>query len=170
MDVSAQEAAKRKYILHPVKSELSLGTPTHIGLGGEKLPYVDSLEHLGLNRSLKASNTETINDRIYTVTGTLYARMPPGLHGDNGLTPHASSKILSSYVIPKLIYGLEALVLSKTDINNVERRLKQKLKTLLSLRDGTADEAIYLISGIHPLKAAIESRKLSLFGAITRLD
>ena len=141
MDVSAKEAGRKRYTINPVKSEVSSdrGTATHIEMSGAVMPYVESLVHLGLNRSLKSRNTENINDRLSAATRTMYAIMPSGFHGGNGLTPHASSKILTSYVIPKLIYGLEALVLSKTDIANLERCLKQTLKTLLGLRDGTAD-------------------------------
>ena len=96
--------------------------------------------------------------------------MPSGLHGENGLSPVASRKIVVAYILPRLLYGLEALILSKSEMASIDRAYKGLLKPLLSLRVATADEAVYFLFGLLPAEAELDMRILSLYGSITRLD
>ena len=163
---------QKRYTIHPVKSELSSakGIPYNLHLGREILPYADSLTHLGVTRSFQRSNAEVVNDRVKTATKTMYELMPSGLHGENGISPNASRKIVIAYILPRLLYGLEALILNKTEIASIDRAYKGLLKPLLSLRDATADEAVYFLYGLLPAEAELDMRILSLYGGITRLD
>ena len=83
---------------------------------------------------------------------------------------HASRKILVAYVLPRLLYGLEALIISKSEMANLDRAYKRLLKSLTSLRDGTADAAVYIMMGLLPAEAELHRRILSLYGNITRLE
>ena len=171
LDTAKNESIRKRYNIHPVKSEVtsSRKVPVQMQLGSNPMPFVDSITHLGIDRSMRSSNSKTINNRVSTATNTMYALMPCGLYGENGLSPHASRKIITSYVLPRLIYGLESLVLSKTELLTLERAYKQLLRTLLTLREGTADEAVYFLIGLPPLEAELDIRILSIFGNITRL-
>ena len=155
-----------------MKSELSSakGIPYSLHLGNEIMPYTGSLTHLGLSRSLQRSNAEVVNERVRTATKTLYALMPSGLHGENGLSPSASRKIITAYILPRLLYGLEALTLNKSEMASIDRAYKGLLKPLLSLREATADEAVYFLFGLLPAEAELDVRILSLYGGITRLE
>lgn len=73
-------------------------------------------------------------------------------------------------MLPRLLYGLEALIINKTELVNLERAYKRLLKTLLGLREGTADEAAYMLFGLLPAEAELHLRILSLYGGITRLE
>ena len=81
-----------------------------------------------------------------------------------------SRKILVAYVLPRLLYGLEALIINKTEMANLDRAYKRLLKSLTSLRDGTADEAVYILMGLLPAEAELHQRILSLYDSITRPD
>ena len=96
--------------------------------------------------------------------------MPSGLHGENGISPHATRKIIVAYILPRLLYGLEALIINKTDIANLDRAYKRLLKSLTALREGTADEVVFILLGLLPAEAELHLRILSLFGSITRLN
>ena len=163
---------QKRYSIHPVKSELSSakGIPYNLHLGSEVMPYTDSLTHLGVTRTLQRSNAEVVTERVQTASRTMYALMPTGMHGENGISPAASRKIVVAYILPRLLYGLEALVLNKTERSAIDRAYKSLLKPLLSLREATADEAVYLLIGLLPAEAELDVRILALFGGITRLE
>jgi hypothetical protein len=44
-----------------------------------------------------------------------------GVHGSNGLNPKVSFKIYQCYVLPRLLYGLEILPLSKTHLDMLNK-------------------------------------------------
>ena len=170
--VAKREADDRRYTIHPTKSESSSakGPPCTMLLGSEEMPHVEALTHLGVTRNLKSSNSDVISSRISTAAGACYALMPSGLHGENGISPHATRKIIVAYILPRLLYGLEALIINKTDIANLDRAYKRLLKSLTALREGTADEAVFILLGLLPAEAELHLRILSLFGSITRLN
>ena len=72
-------------------------------------------------------------------------------------------------MVPRLLHGLEAIVLQKSDINELDKFFKKLLRQIQHLPESTATEAIYLMLGALPIEAEIHARMLSLFGNITRL-
>ena len=48
---------------------------------------------------------------------TLYSLIKTGVHGCNGLNAKISYKIYQVYVIPRLLYGLELLLLDKGQLD-----------------------------------------------------
>ena len=153
LNIAKAEFSRKMYSIHPVKSEVSSarGIPHDLLLGNKNMSYVKTLNHLGLSRSMKASNTEVVSERITAAAKTFYALMPSGLHGENWITPHASRKINTAYILPRLIYGLEAIVVGKSELANLGRAYKRLLKSLLGLRDGIADEAVFMLFGLLPI-------------------
>ena len=69
--------------------------------------------HLGIIRSEK-ENEINIEDCTSLARRTMYALMNTGLHGFNGINPSAEIKMYDSYVIPKLLYGVDILSLNCT--------------------------------------------------------
>ena len=47
--------------------------------------------------------------------------MGAGFHSVNGLKPCLNGHIWSTFVVPRVIYGLETLLLKKQDFENLER-------------------------------------------------
>ena len=158
------------YNLHPEKSTVTriINTgnqqPTW-SLGDNNMPETDHFNHLGLVWK-EGCITPNIPDRIQVARRTSYALMGTGVHGKNGLSPVVSLKIINTYVIPRLLYGLEATVLSKKQLEDLERFHKGLLRKIQGLPGNVASEATYYMLGTIPIEAQLHIRALSLFGAI----
>ena len=87
-----------------------------------------------------------------------------------GITPNESRKIVIAYILPRLLYGMGALILSKTEMANIDITYKNLPKSLFSLRDDTADEAVYVLIVLLPAEVELHVRIFSLFGGITHLE
>ena len=93
---------------------------------------------------------------------TLYALINTGVHGSNGLNPRVSYKIYQCYVIQRLLYGLEVLPLTQTEINILSKFHLDNLKRFQSLPIRVATCAVYLLLGALPLEAELYKRQLGL--------
>ena len=99
------------------------------------MPQVESTTCMGMPRTTVKFTTEelevTVN--IQKVRRFMYSLMNAGLHGENGLDPQTVVHIFQVYAIPVLMYGLEVVVLSKVNLDTLERFLRTSLKQILSL-------------------------------------
>ena len=68
-----------------------------------------------------------------------------------------------------MLQGLEALIINKTEMANLDRAYKRLLKSPTSLRDGIADEAVYILMGLLPAEAELINESCP-YGSITRLN
>jgi hypothetical protein len=131
---------------------------------------VEDGKHLGIIRTNDGKNGKTLDSRIQLARRTAYALMGAGLHGLHGLSPQVSLQILSTYVIPRLTFGLETLVLSKSDISKLERVYVRYLKALQGLPDSTATNVVYLLSGTLPLEAQLHIAALTFIAGMCRRE
>ena len=138
-------------------------------LNNVSLPETDNFTHLGLTWE-KGKQAPNIDEKVRKARQTAYAMLGAGLHGRNGLDPLTSYRLIQLYVIPTLLYGLEATILNKKDIDRLEVFYRGILRQIQSLPSGTANEAIYLLLGAAPVEAILHMRILSLLGSITRLE
>ena len=136
---------------------------------GTTLPVTPDFTHLGLNWRQGAINPD-VQKHVTSARRTAYSLLGAGLHGRNGLDPAASFKLITLYVIPTLLYGLEATILRRADFNKLETFYRGLLRQVQSLPVSTAKEAIYLLLGTVPIEAVIHQHILSFFGSITRLE
>jgi hypothetical protein len=141
-----------------------------ITLYDSSIKEVEEGKHLGIIRSNDGKNTKTVDSRIQLARRTAYALMGAGLHGLHGLSPQVSLKILNTYVLPRLTFGLETLVLSKTDSTKLERIHVKYLKALQGLPDSTATNAVYLLSGTLPLEAQLHIATLTFVAGMCRRE
>ena len=167
LDAVSNYASKNRYQLHPTKTKTLLYYPNEelqpILLNGHPVPLVDKLTHLGIERHANsASATEVISARIASARATAYSLMGAGLHGINGLNPVAARSILQAYVVPRLLYGLEAIVLTQTQIQLLEVYFRKLLRHIQSLPDNTANPAVYLLIGLPPIEAFLDKNIVSL--------
>ena len=105
-------SGQNRYQIHPVKTEVaSLSNASNEDLkwtlGENVLTLSDKTVHLGLTRAGKKESEMNIKDRISLARRTSYSLINTGLHGTNGLNPKFSYVIYRTYVIPRLLYGLE---------------------------------------------------------------
>ena len=90
--------------------------------------------------------------------------MGAGLHCGNGLKQSVCGKLWSTYVVPRLLYGLEVLDLTGKDIKALEQYQRKSLRQIQSLPDKTHNAAVLALLGILPLERVIHKNMLSLFG------
>ena len=96
--------------------------------------------------------------------------MNSGYHGTNGLSTTTSFQIYKTYVLPRLLYGLEILPLNKTHIATLEKFHKNSLRMIQSLPERTATAAVYLLLGALPVEAEMHKKQLSLLHSILNSD
>ena len=162
-------AEDNHYDIHPTKSK----TVSHGKVGKEQLlinttpvPYVESLIHLGIERTDNRHCPDaTIEKKIKTVRRATYALMGPGLHGINSMNPKSARSLLQAYIVPRLLYGLETMVLTQKQFNSIETYFRSLLKQVQSLPDNVANPAPYILIGLCPIEATYDKNLVSLLAA-----
>ncbi|VDI51416.1 Hypothetical predicted protein [Mytilus galloprovincialis] len=129
-----------------------------------------SSTHLGIERD-NTSNTGTklvVKKRIITARRTVYALMGAGLHGLNGVNPKAAIHLIQTYVLPRLLYGLDVITLTTEDMKNLSTYFRKLLRQIQHLPDRTANVASHLLLGRITIESEIHKRILKTFGNIIR--
>ena len=90
------------------------------------------------------------------------------LQGLCGAGPEIALAQYKQYVLPTLLYGLEAIVLEENNLNKLELYHRRNLRFIQHLPKSTATPAIYLLLGTLPIEAEIDLKILSLFNNIIR--
>ena len=139
-------------------------------LGGNELEVSDRATHLGITRAGKKESEINISERISLARRTSYLLMNTGLHGTNGLNPETSYVIYKCYVIPRMLYGLEVIHLTKTQLNQLERYHLRTLRQIQALPQRTASSAVYMLLGALPTEAEIHKKQLSILHAVISSD
>lgn len=162
-----------RYIIHAGKSaHLGYNTSEEpcFALGDAALDSPPEVTHLGILRQPnKFSPTDFIHDKISTARGALYSLMGSGMHGSNGLAVPALRHIYTVFVIPRLLYGLESVVVTTSQLELLNSFHRKILKQLQSLPEKTATPAVHMLIGIPPLTALLHIRILTFAAAISRV-
>ncbi len=103
-----------------------------------------------------------MKDMIITARSAAYAIMGAGLHGDS-VNPVIGSKMITTYVTLILLYGLDAVVLNKQEIENLDIFHRDLLRQIQGLYDNTANIAVYLLSGPIPVETDLNKHPVSLW-------
>ena len=91
--------------------------------------------HLGIHRKVKDKpNSE---EKINIGRRTAYSIMVAGFHSGNGLKVCLNGFLWSTFIVPRITYGLEVLTLTKKDIEMLEKFQRKSLKQIQSLPDIT---------------------------------
>jgi exonuclease III len=172
LDQVAEYARDHQYSLNPTKTTLTYYNTKPSGplyLGSEVIKETTSYVHLGIERTT-TGHAKLMNGRVLVAQRTVYALIPSGMYGQDGLSPVIMRKLLSAYVIPRMMHGLETLILTQGDVDKLERGYKNILRNLMSLRKNIASSAVYLMMGQLPIEAELHLRILTLYGMISRQD
>jgi hypothetical protein len=104
------------------------------------LEQVDSYTHIGIQTD---SNKFTLlSERIKLARRTSYALIGAGLHGYNGVNPKVGIKLWNMYVCPRLLFGLDSVVLKKKDYTLLNLYHKRVLENIQNVPGRTADEGV----------------------------
>jgi hypothetical protein len=109
---------KTKSVVSNQKANNQLAS--QISLCDSSIEESTSEKHLGIMRTADGKKQCTIDNRIMLARRTAHTLMGAGLHGLNGLSPNVSIKMFNTYVLPRLTFGLESLVLCQREVQQFE--------------------------------------------------
>ena len=89
--------------------------------------------------------------------------MGAGFHSGNGLKVCLNGFLWSTFIVPRITYGLEVLTPTKKDIEMLETFQRKSLKQIQSLPDKTPNVVTLGLVGILPVEAVIDKNALNLF-------
>ena len=88
-------------------------------MAGECVDISDTTVHLGIVRN--TNGRADIDGKISLGKKTAYYLIGAELHGVRGLKKTLGGHIWSTFVIPRLPYGTDALILKQNDIDSLEK-------------------------------------------------
>ena len=74
--------------------------------------------------------------------------MSTGVHGTNGLNPRISYSIYRNYILPRLLYSLEVLPLTNSQINDLGDLHLSFLKNIQALPTRTASVVVFWVPAL----------------------
>jgi hypothetical protein len=89
--------------------------------------------------------------------------MGAGLHGINVINPLIAWKLWRTFVVPRMLYGIETLKITTTDIYKLEQFQKKTPKQFLGLPQQTADPTIYILLVAECIEQIIHKAIIGLF-------
>jgi hypothetical protein len=138
LNIQMNHANKYRYIISDQKScVLKIRDKTQFTwtMNDKNLNMPSNATHLGIKRdtSSKFGVKQVVPNRIRTACKTVFALMGAGLYGMNGINPMVSIHMIRCFVLPRLLYGLDVIRLTKTDIKNLSTYYVQLLKQIQHL-------------------------------------
>ena len=168
LDRGHSYAGRNRYGIHPTKScvltyPYGPQKPKDVvyTMGNDQVQQEKQTKHLGILRDI--SQKPNIQDKINLGRRTTYSLMGTGFHSINGLKQSVNGKLWSTYVIPRLLYGLEVQELKQSDINQLEQYQRKSLKQMQHLPDRTQSSASLALLGIPPVECVLHKNMLGLF-------
>ena len=154
LQASIQEeyALKEHYSISETKTKLMNLNANNVNssyqdcfLNGKALGTAEEYKHIGVTRysNLKIANKWLVEERITSARRTAYALMGAGFHGHYGFNPKVSRTIYNLYVLPRLLYGLETVILLQKDIDSLNDFHKDMLRRIQHLPQRTALPIVY---------------------------
>ena len=124
-------SSMERYELQPVKSVCLTAQPGNrprsvhqpqFELNGQTLENVNVAAHLGIKRGITTYKTgdKKVSHNISRARRTAYSLFASGLHGHNGLDPQTTIHLIRIYILPVLLYGLEIILLNKSQLDRLE--------------------------------------------------
>lgn len=154
--------------LEPKGKKTTQNQSSPVLLYGTEIGKTKIEKHLGIQRSSDGRNRSTIEARTTLARRTAYGLMGAGLHGFNGVSPSVCLKILNTYVIPRLTFGVESLILTTDDLKLLENTYRKYLRCCQHLPESAATPAVYLLSGALPLEGQIHIKTLTFLASMLR--
>ena len=100
----------------------------------------------------------------------MYSLMCVGVYGSSGLNPVVSAHLWKIYVIPRVIYGLEVLSWTLSDVQSLERLQRDILRRIQSLLRSTTAAAVNCLLGLRPIEQELDLRRLTLLCSVLYTD
>jgi hypothetical protein len=155
--------SKTKVIIRHNRDKNKDLAPT-LSLDNGELAENMSAVHLGmLHTPGRDVNKLRVLDRLSVAMGALYALFGAGLHGRNGLNPSANTKLWKTYIMPRLLHGMEIPGLNDAQVKKLETFQMDKLKHIMGLPDRTSNAAVLGLASVLPVQAELDRKVLTFF-------
>ena len=112
--------------------------------------------HLGIKRDV--SGKVSVEDKVSLGRRTAYSLMGAGFHSVDGLKLSQNAHFWSTFVVPCIVYGLEAVLLSRKEFQCLEEFQRQTLRQIQGLPDKTQNGITLALLGILPLETVIHKK------------
>ena len=86
------------------------------------MAHTESYTHIGIDRKLRGCDLIEKRIKLARLMGT-------GMHGYNGINPSVIIRIWNMYVRPRMLFGLDCVLLSKKDYSKLSSYHKSFLTT-----------------------------------------
>ena len=93
----------------------------------------------------------------------MYALLGSGMHGKNGISPVITIQMWNTFVLPRLLHGIELLDIRKKDLTDLELYQRKVIKQLQNLPERTASVAVLALVGAKTIEAQIDIKILTTF-------
>ena len=133
-----------------------------------KIPFSTTVEHVGVTKN-EASNLPHIMGRVKAHQKALGSVLHTGLARHHRGNPAASIRVEKLYATPKLLSGIGALTLLKSEIDMIDHHLKETYEKLMRLHHRTPQCVVSFLAGCLPGTALVHQRMLSIFAMICNL-
>ena len=165
IDIVEHHTRRELVKINPIKSDLIMykgkKLDANISIGGKMIEKAKSTKHLGIKR--QENNKVDVVQRIQAGRSTIYSLLGAGLHIRKGFSPVVAYNLWTVYAMPKMLYGLEIMNLTKTDINTIELAQRKILKQIQGLPKNTANTAIYILLGAETAEIKLDKNILTFF-------
>ena len=168
LDTTHKYSKKWRYTINPLKSAIISSTHTAVSwhFGSDIIQQVDTHPHLGITRTFSPCDpTPAMASRGRK---TLFALTGVGAHRC-GLAPSTVSALWKRYCLPRMLYGVEILHLTKKMLSDLDRIQCHLFKSLLGLPRSTANEAVSLLANVPPVSDEVDKLFLRLLGKVLLL-
>ena len=173
LDITHEYTKTWRYRINPNKSKIVIfnqkarkGMDHHSWrLGEEPVDTADQYPHLGITKS--TSKLDPTDNILNKGTRAFYAMTGAGAY-TGGLLPHHSAHLWKTYCIPRMLYGAPVMKFTQTMKTKLDRAQHQLFKKILGLPN-SADEAVYLLTGLAPLSTQVDMEILLLVGQLVTL-
>ena len=141
---------------------------SNIVFGDESIPKVQSTDHLGIHR--QTNGRPDITFKVQLGRRTMYSMIGAGVYGGSGLSPVVSAHLWKTFVIHRVIYGLEVLSYTLSDLHCLERMQRDMLRKIQSLSMSKASVAVNFLHGVRPVEQELDLRRLTLLCSVLYSD
>ena len=170
LSIAQHDAAREQYKFNTEKTKfITINTPADdvkLVLNGTPLGHSTSEPHLGIIRNSEGNNQDTVEKRLKDARSQVFSLLGTGFRGFNGAGPEVARLEYNTYILPTYLYGLEALVLERKELQQLSDYHKHVLRCIQHFPKCTALPAIYLLMGVAPMEALLDIRILCLFHSI----
>ena len=139
-----------------------------ITINHTSVDFAVEAEHVGVIRHT-SGNMPNIVQRVAAHRKAVGSVLSAGLARGHRGSPAAALKVHQMYCTPVLFSGLASLVLTRSEVNIIDKQYQKTLQSLQRLHDKTPRSVVLFLAGRLPGEAELHLRQLCLFSMICHL-